>query len=252
MTRRLGWRGVGLVIMTSLCIVPSLAGQDQAPVNRALATREDLEKSLAAAAQGTGQRISDRDRQVLEHRLKEGDFQVGDRLVVTVQGEKALSDTFTVRAEQMLVLPDMPPLSLHGVLRSELQDRLLAHVSQYIRSPDVTAEALLRIGVLGAVVRPGYYNVRAAQPLGDMLTVAGGLSAEADLGKAQILRDGKEYWPRDDVRRAMASGQSLDLLGLKGGDEFMIGRRGGGIGPTVAILGGLATLVTTIVLVSRN
>ena len=252
MAKRLDWSGAGLSIVMALWLVPPVASQDREPVNRALATREDLEGSLAAATQGSGQRISARERQVIEHRLQEGDFQVGDRLVVKVQGEESLTDTFTVRAGQMLALPDMAPLPLHGVLRSELQVKLLAHVSQYIRSPTVTAEALLRIGVLGSVLRPGYYSVRADQPLGDMPTVAGGLSADADLGKARVLRDGKEYWPRDEVRRAMASGQSLDVLGLKGGDEFMIGRRGGGFGPTLAIITGVATLATTIVLLSRN
>jgi protein involved in polysaccharide export with SLBB domain len=249
MAKWLDSRGIGLSIVMALWLVPPVASQDQEPVNRALATRGELEGSLAAGAQGP--RISARDRQAIEHRLQEGDFQVGDRLVVKVQGEQALTDTFTVRAGQVMALPDMAPLPLHGVLRSELQAKLLAHVSQYIRAPTVTAEALLRIGVLGSVLRPGYYSVRADQPLGDMLTVAGGLAPDADLSKARILRDGNEYWPRDEVRRAMASGKSLDVLGLKGGDEFSIGRRGGGFGPTLAIITGLATLATTVVLLSR-
>jgi protein involved in polysaccharide export with SLBB domain len=252
MTERLGGRGMLIALGIVTWVVPSLVAQSQVPVNRALATREDLEGLLAAAGQGSGPRLSTRDRQVLEHRLQEGDFRVGDRLVVIVQGEKALSDTFTVRTGQTLVLPDMAPLPLHGVLRSELQDKLQAHVSQYIRDPTVTAEALIRIGVLGSVARPGYYNVRADQPLGDMLTVAGGLAGDADLGKAQIRRDGIEYWPREDVRRAMASGKSLDVLGLQGGDEIQIGRRGSGFGATLGIITGVATLATTIILLTRN
>jgi protein involved in polysaccharide export with SLBB domain len=195
--------------------------------------------------------MSSRDRQILEQRLADGDFRMGDRLVMRVTGEQALTDTFTVRADQILALPDMTPLSLHGVLRSELEAKLLAHVSQYIKTPTLTAEALLRVGVLGAVNRPGYYNVPADRAIGDLPNVASGLSTEADLGKTSILRDGKEYWPRDEVRRAMASGQSLDLLGLKGGDEFVVGRRGGGIGPTVYLLTGIASLAATIVLLSR-
>jgi protein involved in polysaccharide export with SLBB domain len=252
MNRRLDWRGMVTALGMVICVVPSLTAQNQGLVNRALASREDLEGLLAAANQGSGPRLTAQERQVIEHRLQEGDFRVGDRLVVEVAGEKALSDTFTVRAEQMLVLPDMAPLPLRGVLRSELQDKLQAHVSQYIRDPTVTAEALIRIGILGSVARPGYYNVRADQPLGDMLGVAGGLAGDADLGKARVLRDGNEYWPREQVRQAMASGKSLDVLGLQGGDEIQIGRRGQGFGATLAIIAGVASLATTIILIKGH
>lgn len=252
MTERPDWRGVVLTIAIAVSVAPSLAGQNQTPVNRALATRADLENALAVS-QGTGPRLTARDRATIEQRLREGDFQVGDRLVMTVKGTgaEALSDTFAVRAGRVLVLPEMAPLSLNGVLRSELQETLVAHVGRYIRSPDLTAEALLRIGILGAVTRPGYYSVRADQPFGDLLGVAGGPGLDADLSKVSILRDGKEHWPRDEVRRAMASGQSLDVFGLKGGDEFMIGRRGAGFAPTLGIVASIITLTTTIVILAK-
>jgi protein involved in polysaccharide export with SLBB domain len=248
--RRSEWRAVLAITMVFSLSSPAVA-QGPVPVNRALATREDLRGALAAAGKAGSPKLSARDRETIERRLQEGDFQPGDRLVLSVLEEKALSDTFTVRADQILVLPDMEPLSLRGVLRSELQDKLLAHISQYIRNPNVTAEALLRIGILGSVLRPGYYNLRADIPLGDVPSVAGGFAPDADLGKARILRDGKEYWPRDDVRRAMASGRSLDVMGLKGGDEFQVGRHGAGFGATLAIVTGVATLATTILLLAR-
>jgi polysaccharide biosynthesis/export protein len=235
-----------------LTLASTLEAQGPTPVNRALATRQDLEAALSQGRSGSGPKLSERERQALQTRLEQGDFLEGDRLVLRVTGEKALSDTFTVRAGQSLELPEMAPLSLHGVLRSELEEKVRGHVAQYIRTPTVSAEALLRIGILGAVARPGYYNVRADQPLGDLPTVASGLAADADLGKARLLRDGAEFWPKDDVRRAMASGRSVDMLGLRGGDELMIGRRGGGFGATLAIVTGVLTLATTIVLLSRN
>jgi hypothetical protein len=228
-----------------------LAAQGTTPLNRALATRADLEEALSSSGQGSA-KLTARDRDIIGRRLKEGDFLKGDRLVITVQGEQALSDTFTVLDDQTITLPDMAPMSLRGVLRSELQDKLREHVSQYIRAPSVTAQALLRVGILGSVARPGYYSIRADQALGDLPTLAGGLTAESELGKTKILRNGQEFWPRDDVRRAMASGVSVDVLGMKGGDEFMVGRRGSGFGPTLAILTGIATLTTTVLLLASN
>lgn len=229
-----------------------LSAQIQTPVNRALATREDLEAALTRGSSPGAPKLSDADRQRLRTRLEEGDFHPGDRLVLRVAGEQALTDTFTVKAGQVLVLPDMDTLSLHGVLRSELQDRLTTHVGRYIRNPQVVAQALLRVGILGAVARPGYYSIPATVALGDLPQVASGLAGDADLKKVSIQRNGNDLWPKDQLRRAMASGESVDQLGLKGGDEFSIGRRGGGFGASLAIVTGILTLATSIILLSRN
>lgn len=244
-------RSASLLATALVLVATSLAAQ-QAPVNRALATREDLESALALGSSGKGPKISGADRERLQARLAQGDFLPGDRLVLRVAGEQILTDTFTVKDGQMLALPDMEPLSLHGVLRSELQDKIQAHVARYIKNPQVVAQALLRVGILGAVVRPGYYSIPASVALGDLSNVAGGLGPDAELKKVSILRDNKELWPKDQVRKAMASGLSVDRLGLKGGDEFNVGRRGGGFGATLAILTGIATLTTTIILLSKN
>src|SRR5437763_1041624 len=58
----------------------------------------------------------------LRARLREGDFHVGDRIILAVSGETALSNTFTVRAGNLLEIPTLPPVSLRGTLRSELHD----------------------------------------------------------------------------------------------------------------------------------
>src|SRR5439155_428881 len=74
---------------------------------------------------------------VVQMRLDQGDFRVGDRVVVTVEDpspvrgaadragveseEQQLSDTFTVGAGQELLLPGVGTVSLQGALRSELQ-----------------------------------------------------------------------------------------------------------------------------------
>lgn len=251
LSRRYWWT----LVVTGLAMTGAAGGlsaQGQTPVNRALATRADLEAALTTANTKGAPKLSGRDREILEQRLAEGDFRMGDRVFVSIQSDKVVTDTFMVLAGQVLTLPDMDTLRLRGVLRSELQQTLQTHVAKYIRSPNVQAEALLRVGVLGAVARPGYYSVRADLPVGDLATVASGLAADADLKKVQILRDGKEYWPRDDVRRAMASGMSLDVLGAKGGDELLVGRRGGGVGPTVVIVSGVVTVATALILLFRN
>src|SRR5687768_2701497 len=43
----------------------------------------------------------------LRERLRDGDFQVGDRIVLSVRGDSALTDTFVVRAGRTLSLPNV-------------------------------------------------------------------------------------------------------------------------------------------------
>src|SRR6266849_5143048 len=59
--------------------------------------------------------------QQIRARMSRGDFQPGDRIKLQVDSEPQLSDTFPVGPSQEVVLPIIGVVSLHGVLRSELQ-----------------------------------------------------------------------------------------------------------------------------------
>src|SRR5436190_15055939 len=84
-------------------------------------------------------------------------FQVGDRILLRVEGDSALSDTFTVVAGPALRLPAIGEISLAGVRRNDLEAHLTRELGHYIKDPVVQARALIRVSVLGEVVRPGYY-----------------------------------------------------------------------------------------------
>ncbi len=162
---------------------------------------------------------------LLRTRLEHGDFQEGDRIVMVMRNNPALTDTLTVRAGKVLQLPQMDPLSLEGVLRSELTDRLTQHVGKYLRDPSLTATPLLRLAVLGHVGRPGFYYVPADALLSDVIMKAGGPSPDGDLSKANVRRGTDVVWPEADVRTALADGLSLDRLHLRAGDELYVGAR---------------------------
>src|SRR5918992_1433834 len=72
---------------------------------RPSATRDELESLTAradevassAAVSAKVRAEKQREAAALRARLREGDFEVGDRVVLTVRGDSALSDTFTVQ-----------------------------------------------------------------------------------------------------------------------------------------------------------
>src|SRR2546430_11664082 len=92
---------------------------------------------------------------VIRRRLAEGDFKVGDRILLLVEGEPSLSDTFTVGLGSTLILPAVGDVSLVGVLRSELQDYLPRRLGQNRRDAVVRARAYVRLPIAGSVARPG-------------------------------------------------------------------------------------------------
>ena len=95
-------------------------------------TRADLQKLLAdyeaAAASpahsGRYRAQARAEANAIRARLRDGDVQPGDQIALVVEGQQALSDTFSVRAGGVLFLPQIGDVSVAGLLRSEVESRL--------------------------------------------------------------------------------------------------------------------------------
>lgn len=199
----------------------SIAQSSQSRQRFAFETRTELE----AQAKLADQKADKGQAYLIRYRLEHGDFQDGDRIVISIRGAAGLNDTLTVRTGKRLELPQMADLSLDGVLRSELLPRLTAHVAKYLRDPVVRATPLVRVGILGTVVRPGFYYVSADLPLSDVLMTAGGPGSEADLEKVTVRRGSDVIVDASNTRVALTEGISLDMLHMRAGDEIDVGKQ---------------------------
>jgi hypothetical protein len=200
---------------------PSSAQQSGLPASQQFETRADLE----ARAKDAEAHHRTSEAWLLRQRLQNGDFQEGDRIILRLQaGTIIKTDTATLRAGKVIQFGGMEDLKLEGVLRSELNDRLTAHIGRYIREPIVKAVPLLRIQISGAVGKPGYYYSSADVLLADVLMGAGGPTPDSDLKKVVIRRGPDMIWTETDTRTALTDGLSLDRLSLRAGDEVFIGR----------------------------
>lgn len=212
-------------------LVPDLRGQGIDP-RRAQATRAELEAALvelAKIAESSGYSMSLRrakqaEAAAIRSRLTEGDFQVGDQIEVAVFGEQELTGRFTILPGRTIGFPNLPPVSLNGVLRSEAPAYLTREIGRYVRNPQVVIQAsYIRLAVVGAVPRPGYYNIPADRLMSDAIMEAGGLTPGTDMRKTLVRRGNSEFLVADQVREALAAGMSLDQLNLNGGDEIVVG-----------------------------
>jgi protein involved in polysaccharide export with SLBB domain len=151
-----------------------------------------------------------------------GVIRPGDRVVMYVEGERALSDTFIVRSTGAIDLPALGAVTVAGVPRSGVQSHLNMQLARYLKKPILRAHALVRVGVLGEVARPGFYTVPPEAGVADALASAGGPTKDARVDGMHVDRDGRTVTAVDKVQRALASGTTLDQLGITSGDQFVV------------------------------
>jgi polysaccharide biosynthesis/export protein len=196
---------------------------------------EDLLRRLDEAAESGvySKPVRDRARSeavLIRARLAEGDFQVGDRISLVVEGEAELSDTFTVTPSRMLRLPTIGDVSVRGVLRAEIEDHLRKAIGEFIRNPVVRTRTLVRLSMLGELANPGFYVVPTDMVLTDALMLAGGPTGTAKLPLIRIEREGVAVWEADALQRAISEGRTIDQLSLRAGDQVVVPRKGSGVG----------------------
>lgn len=221
--------------------VPAALVAQQSPdwdAGRIQVTRAELQDLLkqleqAAASDVYSKPVRDRARaeaELIRGRLAQGDFQIGDRISLVVEGEQSLTDTFTVMPGPVLRLPAIGDVKLAGVLRSEIEAHLTQAIGEFIRGPVVRTRSLVRLSLLGELRTPGFYVVPTDMVLSDALMLAGGPTAQAKLTAIRIERDGARVWEDDALQRAIAQGRTVDQLSLRAGDQVVVPRKGGGFG----------------------
>jgi protein involved in polysaccharide export with SLBB domain len=257
------WSPAALAAVTLVILSAAVpAGAQTAPLLRSpQATRAELEAQLAHVEVVASADSSDADTRMrrryeaklLRERLQGGDFHAGDRIAVTLRADTVVSDTVIVRGGGEVVIGQLPEISLRGVLRSELESHLTVQVARYVREPEISATPLIRLAILGEVRSPGYFSVPADILVSDLVMLAGGPTATANLQKISVKRGSQELWGIHDVRVALNSGLTLDQMSLQAGDEFTIAARPQrNLQSIFAIVGGVTgILYTVIALTSR-
>lgn len=151
-------------------------------------------------------------------------FQPGDRILLRVEGDSALSDTFTVVTGPALRLPNVGEISLADVSRSAVESYLARELGRYIKDASVEARALIRISVMGEVARPGFYAVPIDLVLPDALMLAGGATQDARIDQLTVVRGKSALLNETALEAAIARGATLDELGMRAGDRIQVPR----------------------------
>ncbi|HET9065621.1 MAG TPA: polysaccharide biosynthesis/export family protein [Gemmatimonadales bacterium] len=251
-----------LTLGTLLALVGPLGAQVNDPDSlfirlsssqRAMVTRAELQQSLkelevVLASDGYSPVIKEqkaREAATIRRRLAEGDIRPGDVITLAVAGSEGLSGQFTVTTDRTIVPADAGPISVAGLLRSEVEDYLRKEMQKYIRDPLVRAEANIRIAMFGGINRQGYFIVPASALLTDVIMspqAGAGPSGNQKIEDSQILRGDVVILDQEGFKLAIREAKSLDQLNLQAGDEIRIGQKRSGRTPILAYIGAASSL----------
>jgi hypothetical protein len=227
------WRGWALALALVLALgtgLPSAGAQVAPAAGAQRASRAELAARVATVEQelasgklkGGNQNRAKAEIAAIQQRLQQGDFKVGDRFVLTFRQDSVRTDTASVRDSLMVSLLALPDVSLAGALRSELDDRLNAHVARFVKNASVRSSVLTRISIRGAVQGPGFYYAQPDRPVSDLVMLAGGPLVTANLDQFELRRGSVVLLKPKDSKRAVKDGRTLEQLDIQSGDEVVI------------------------------
>lgn len=194
------------------------------------ATRAELETALGqreswAASSSYSSRLRARarlDAQLIRERLREGDFRVGDRLLLRVEGAVPFNDTVTVLQGPRILVPGLAAVDVSGTLRSELTNKLQTAFRQTVLDATVAVQPLARVAVFGAVANPGYQLVTFESRVDELLTAAGGPVGDTRPNRFSIMRGDTVLVDAEGVATAIAAGRTLGELSVRDGDFLTV------------------------------
>lgn len=252
-----------VTLLTGVFLLLPSRGDGQASLGegRRQATRSELEQAAKATEQAAtvapDSKTRDKllaDATALRQRLRNGDFLPGDRIYIVVLGDSALTDTFTVRGDRRLQLPNIPDVTLSGVLDSELNTFLTKELSRYLKNPTVTATGMVRLTLTGGVARNGFLTFPVDQAITDVLMTAGGLGPGSKLNEAEVKRAGKTFIDKKAFQEAIRLARTVGDLSLRDGDEVYIPSASAtsGIQNWVKVVGVIAPLIFLVRILTNN
>ena len=174
---------------------------------------------------------------------------VGDRIFLSVEGEKALTDSFTVARGPSVELPVVGIVSLAGVRVSDLESHLTTAIARFYRNPIVRVKvrSRMRLSVIGEVNKPGFYELPTDALLSDVITLAGGPAKEAKLDRMRLERGDSIMLEGVPLRKAIDGGASLTQLGVQSGDRLVVRSPGPGFVKTLSVIGSIVAIPISII-----
>lgn len=219
-----------VLVVTLSALTGAPVGAQGTGVESWRATREEIQADVARLEQlatSPAYSASMRGRaraaaQAGRDRLERGDFRVGDRIQLRVEGSVAFDSTVAVVAGPRILVPSLGEVDLGGVLRSELPLRAQGVFRRGVLDAVVVARPLVRLAVFGTVGAPGYHFVSYESRLDELLSIAGGPTVDSRPDRFTVMRGDTVLMQARDVGSAIAEARTVGDLQLRDGDYLRV------------------------------
>lgn len=161
---------------------------------------------------------------------------IGDELVITLEGQVSRSIKTRIDREGRLIVPDLPPIPAagrsFGAVRKNLEKAVKAAFLNTDVFVSVGAVRQIAVAVLGEAVEPGIYRMGGFATALDALAMAGGVKKTGSLRNIRIVHENGSS-EIVDLYRIMSGTGPQPGLSVGDGDRIVIPP----IGPTIAVAG---------------
>ncbi len=150
-------------------------------------------------------------------------LRAGDVLSIRIWPDSSLGGEYPIEESGLVYLPGLGAIQAAGVPVPDLRADLRRRYALSMRSPVVTITPRFRVSVLGAIERPGLYQITPANTLYDVIGMAGGFRADARENRLRVVREGQVI--AVNAERALESGEALTGFELQSGDQIVVPAR---------------------------
>jgi polysaccharide export outer membrane protein len=148
----------------------------------------------------------------------------GDELNVIVYGEKDLTQNVTVLPSGTISYPLIGEVHIGGLTPTQAASTLSTSLKHYLKQPQVSVvvvkEGPLEVLVLGAVVKPGKYELPSRSRLTDAIASAGGLGITDGTFPEARLADAHGDVTQVSLQKLLHDGDTTQNVPL--GDEMTV------------------------------
>jgi polysaccharide biosynthesis/export protein len=147
----------------------------------------------------------------------------GDLVRIAIWPDSGLGGQFQIEETGLLHLPGLGEVPVGGRSLDEVRRELRRRYAETWSNPVVTVTPVFHVSVLGSVVRPDVYEVRATETLLDVISRAGGLRPEANGRAITVIRQDRE--PQIASMEDAKHGAGLLTTPIRSGDLIIVPER---------------------------
>jgi polysaccharide export outer membrane protein len=177
----------------------------------------------------------------------------GDVLDIVFFGREELTGQFPIDEAGEIQYPLAGRVEVAGLTGDGASQALREALTEHFNNPELSVTPLIRVNVIGAVVRPGLYPLNPTYNVFDAIGAAGGPARDADFEQIGLVRSGEYYVL--DTRQTLQLSTSLAQMGIQSGDIIVVPDRPPTLQTAAAISAFLAvaiSLLNTVLILSRD